>query len=315
MNMTPSKEAVLLLTTSLGKTGIDSIKPLTPAEWGEFATWMHEHNLNPGMLLHCDLNDSLNKWNHPKVTVSRLHNLLNRGAALGFALEKWERAGLWVVTRGDTNYPKQLKRRLGSRAPATLFGCGSVNLLNMGSIAIVGSRHAADSDICFAEDIGRHSAECGEVVVSGGAAGTDRAAMFGALNSGGKVIGVLGDSLLRSTTSSEYRSHLVAGNLALVSPYDPEANFTVARAMGRNKYIYCLAHEAIVVSSTPDRGGTWRGAVENLKHGWVPLLVKRNQSPNSGNRGLVELGGRWLDGLEDVVFGEHSRPTSSAKKD
>ena len=311
--MTPTKEAVLLLTTSLGKPGKDSIKPLTPTEWGEFATWMHEHTLNPGKLLHCDLNDSLREWDHPKVTVSRIHSLLNRGAALGFALERWERAGLWVVIRGDTNYPKRLKRRLGSRAPATLFGCGSVELLNVSSIAIVGSRRAAEIDICFAEDIGRHSAECGEVVVSGGAAGIDRAAMLGALDSDGNVIGVLAEGLLRSTTSSEYRRHLVAGNLALVSPSEPEASFTVASAMARNKYIYCLAHKAIVVSSTPDRGGTWRGAVENLKHGWVPLLVKNTESPDSGNRRLVELGGRWLGDLGDMTFGEHSQPLSSEK--
>ena len=309
--MTPTKEAILLLTTSLGGLGLGTTKPLTPTEWGAFATWMIEHDLDPGDLLRCDLPDVLGTWEHKKVTISRIQSLLNRGAALGFALEKWERAGLWVVTRGDANYPKQLKRRLGSRAPATLFGCGSVDLLKMSSIAIVGSRHAADNDICFAEEIGRHSAERGEGVVSGGAAGIDRAAMFGALNADGNVIGVLAENLLRTTTLTEYRRHLIAGNLALVSPSDPEARFTVASAMERNKYIYCLAHDAIVVASTPERGGTWRGAVENLKHGWVPLRVKKTEAPDSGNRRLVDLGGHWLDDLEDVAFGEHSEQPNS----
>ena len=304
--MTRTKEAVLLLTTSLGDSQIDATTPLTPTEWGEFATWMREHDLDPGDLLHSDLDDSLSVWNHPDVTISRIRRLLNRGAALGFVLEKWERAGLWVLTRGDSNYPRLLKRRLGSRAPAILFGCGSVDLLNMSSIAIVGSRHAANSDLGFAEELGRHVADCNELVVSGGAAGIDHAAMFGALSADGRVIGVLAENLLRATTSAEYRKHLLAGNLALVSPTDPESRFTVANAMARNKYIYCLAHDAIVVSSTPDRGGTWRGATENLKNGWVPLLVKRTADAKSGNPGLVELGGRWLEDFEDVVFSKYS---------
>ena len=33
--------------------------------------------------------------------------------------------------------------------------------------------------------------------------------------------------------------------------------------------IYCLADTAIVISSTADKGGTWTGAIENLKIAWV----------------------------------------------
>ena len=99
----------------------------------------------------------------------------------------------------------------------------------------------------------------------------------------------------------------MSGDLALVSPFNPEAPFVVGNAMARNKYLYCLAHDAIVVSSTCDRGGTWNGAVENLKRGWVPLWVKRTEVEDSGNPKLVELGGRWLQGLDDSVFGANSR--------
>ena len=302
VKITPTTEAVLLLTSSLGKRGIEELKPLTPSEWGEFAAWMKDQSLSPGDLLQCDLGDSLKMWEHPKVTTSRVEGLLNRGAALGFALEKWERAGLWVVTRADANYPSQLKQHLGRSAPATLFGCGNVELLNIRGIAVVGSRDADTNDLCFAERVGRRAAECGELLVSGGAAGVDRAAMFGALDADGAVTGVLAEKLLRATTSSEYRSHLLTGNLTLVSPFDPEASFTVGNAMARNRYIYCLAHDAIVVSSKQGRGGTWRGATENLKHGWVPLLVAMSDAANSGNSGLVELGGHWLENLDGEPF-------------
>ena len=76
----------------------------------------------------------------------------------------------------------------------------------------------------------------------------------------------------------------------------------VGNAMARNKYIYCMALHAIVVSSTPNRGGTWTGAVENLGQGWVPLWVKETDAADSGNPRLVERGGRWLADVDDLVF-------------
>jgi predicted Rossmann fold nucleotide-binding protein DprA/Smf involved in DNA uptake len=83
-------------------------------------------------------------------------------------------------------------------------------------------------------------------------------------------------------------------NLVLLSPFNPEAGFDVGNAMGRNKYIYCLCDAAVVISSTQGKGGTWNGAVEDLKNRWTPLWVKSNQDKNSGNAGLVRLGARWL---------------------
>ena len=145
------------------------------------------------------------------------------------------------------------------------------------SIAVVGGRHADEADIGFAERLGQRAAARGRQIASGGAAGIDRAAMLGALEAEGTAVGVLADSLLRSATSTRYRKHLMSGGLALVSPFNPEVRFLVGNAMARNKYIYCLAQGAIVVSSTADSGGTWNGAVENLRHGWVPLAVKRTE--------------------------------------
>ena len=302
MYVSRQAEAAMLLTVSFGKADADATRPLTPTEWGAFASWLKDNALAPDDLLKPDLSRVLERWEHPKVTPERVQALLNRGAALGFALEKWERAGLWLLTRSDPDYPKRLKQRLGRTTPAILFGSGNANLLNGDSVAVVGGRRADDADIGFAERLGRHVAGCGRQIVSGGAAGIDRAAMVGALEAEGTAVGVLADNLLRSATSTVYRKHLMSGDLALVSPFNPETRFHVGNAMARNKYIYCLAQDAIVVSSTPEKGGTWNGAVENLRQGWVPLAVKRTEAPDSGNPKLVELGGRWLEDLGDVAF-------------
>jgi predicted Rossmann fold nucleotide-binding protein DprA/Smf involved in DNA uptake len=82
--------------------------------------------------------------------------------------------------------------------------------------------------------------------------------------------------------------------LVLVSPFNPEAGFDVGNAMARNKYIYCLSDAGIVVSTSKEKGGTWNGAIENLKYGWVPLWVKKHADPDSGNAALIQRGARWL---------------------
>ena len=304
MNVTVSNrtKAILLLTTSFGKADPAGAKALTVSEWAHFASWLKERELQPEALLGADPAELLASWDDAKVTVQRIERLLFRGGALGLALEKWQRAGLWVLTRSDSGYPKRLKRRLEERAPAVLFGCGNADLLAKGGVAIVGSRDASPEDLDFATSCGRRVAESGLAVVSGGAKGVDEHAMLGALGAEGTAVGVLANGLMRAATSSKYRNGLRSGDLALVSPFNPEAGFNVGNAMARNDYIYCLADEAVVVATAQGKGGTWDGATKNLKNGWVPLWVKRTAGETSGSAALVELGAHWLAGDAGLRF-------------
>ena len=117
--------------------------------------------------------------------------------------------------------------------------------------------------------------------------------MKGALGSEGTAVAVLADSLLRAATSSLYRRPLLSGDLVLVSAVNPEARFNVGNAMARNRYIYCLSDAAVVVASARGSGGTWSGACENAKAGWVPLWVKQTADTDSGNVNLIARGARW----------------------
>jgi predicted Rossmann fold nucleotide-binding protein DprA/Smf involved in DNA uptake len=296
MSISEQSQAVLLLTAWFSKPGKGEPKPLTPKEWGRFALWLKGRSMAPEALLHgSDLDATLFGWSDKTVSVERIGALLERAGALGIALEKWQRAGLWVMTRSDPDYPARLKRRLKTDAPPVLFGSGNRQLLNQGGIAVVGSRDANAEDLAFTTDLGGRIALQGRSVVSGGARGVDEAAMLGALERDGTVIGVLADSLLRASTSAKYRRALMDMNLVLVSPFNPEAGFDVGNAMGRNKYIYALSDAAVIVSATEGKGGTWTGAVEALKHAWVPLWVKPHPDPRSGNAVLIGTGARWLD--------------------
>ena len=294
MDITPQTQAVLLLTAYFSKPAEGSPRPLSPTEWGRLAHWLKERGVSPDILLGEEPGLTLAGFEDRNVSVDRIRYLIGRAGALGLALEKWQRAGLWVVTRSDVEYPPRLKRRLKTDSPPLLFGCGNRKLLDGGGIAVVGSREATQDDLAFASRLGGIAADQGLSIVSGGARGIDEAAMLGALEREGTVIGVLADSLLRAVTSAKYRKGLMARNLVLVSPFYPEAGFDVGNAMARNKYIYCISDAAVVVTSTADKGGTWNGAIENLNKNWVPLWIRPNQDHSSGNAELVDRGARWL---------------------
>ena len=158
---------------------------------------------------------------------------------------------------------------------------------------MIGSRNATDRDLTYSRDLGALAARQGYSIVSGGARGVDEAAMLGALEAEGTVIGVLADNLLRSSSSARYRSYLMANNLVLISTFYPEAGFNAGNAMQRNKYFYCLCDAAVAVHSGT-KGGTWSGALENLKNRWTPLWVKRITDCLAGNLAIVKAGAAWV---------------------
>ena len=203
--VTQNTQAVLLLTAHFSKPKKEDPKPLTVKEWGRFAHWLKDQTLEPEQLILGNPGQLLRSWHDKAITADRIERLIDRGAALALAMEKWIRAGLWVLTRSDPAYPKRLKKKLRSDCPALFFGCGNEKLLNKGGISVVGSRRASDDDIAFAESVGRRTADQGFSIVSGGARGIDEAAMLASLQADGTVIGVLADSLLRVSSSQKYR--------------------------------------------------------------------------------------------------------------
>ncbi|MDF3932212.1 DNA-processing protein DprA [Pseudomonas citronellolis] len=303
-------QSILLLTSYFSKSAGDA-KPLSPTEWGRFALWLNEQGKTPADLVTAEPRAVLQGWQDDKISLARIEQLLGRGHALALALEKWSRAGIWVLTRSDADYPKLLKQRLRNSAPPVLFGCGNARLLNQRGVCVVGARKADEADLGFATALGERIAVAGFSVVSGGARGVDEAAMLGGLNQDGTVIGIMADSLLSAAMASKWRKGLMDNNLVLVSPFYPEAGFNAGNAMARNKYIYCLSQAAVVVRSDT-KGGTWSGAIENLKKAWVPLWVKRVQDVQSGNQALISEGGYWLQGaVENLDIQSLCAPVTS----
>lgn len=301
MTISSHTQAILLLTAYFSKLTENDVKPLTPKEWTRFALWLEQKQLMPAHLLTGQLIELLKEWSDKDISLERLEKLINRGSALAVAMEKWTRAGLWTLTPTDDFYPSYLKKQLHADAPAILFGCGNQKLLNRGGIAVVGSRQISEEELQFSRNLGQMVAEQGFTLISGGARGVDETAMLGALTHAGTVVAVLAESLLRACCSAQYRPYLMSDNLVLISSFYPEAGFNVGNAMSRNKYIYCLSDTAVVVRSDK-KGGTWSGALENLRKQWVTLWVKPTVDPLAGNADLVQAGGQWLPGIDSSLW-------------
>lgn len=294
--MDENKQAILLLAAQFSPPKKGAPTPLTALEYGRFAAWMRQVGFQPLDLFH-RFDEIVQLWQDPKrkVTSDRLQYLLGRGMAMGIAIEKWQRAGMWLLTRADQEYPIRLKKHLSDAAPAVLFGVGETALLNAGGVAMVGSRKIGATETQFTNLVARQAAQEGLNVVSGGARGVDETAMLASLETEGTAVGVLANDLFKSALSGKWRQYLRSSQLALVSPFYPEARFHVGSAMGRNKYIYCLSDYALVVRSEKDSGGTWAGATENLKekNRWVPLFVAA-PSAAAGNASLLGMGARQV---------------------
>ena len=162
------------MTAWFSRGGNREARPLTVAEWGRFARWLKSKNLTPGCLIKGPVGELMREFDDRSVTAKRVESLLARGAALALSLEKWERAGIWVMTRSDPDYPSRLKGRLKQNSPATFFGCGDRSLLSGRSLAVVGSRKVDAEGLAYSALLGYAAAREDCSVVSGGAAGSGR---------------------------------------------------------------------------------------------------------------------------------------------
>ncbi len=296
-------KTILLLTAPLivgrGK-GQEPADLLTPGEYSRLASYLQEMGKQPADLLEADIDQVLGDRHHI-LDRNRLKRLLDRGFLLSQAIERWQTRAIWVVSCADEAYPQNLKIRLNKASPILLYGCGDREILNSGGLAVVGSRNVNDSLIEYTQEIGRLAAKARQTVISGAARGIDRAAMSGALDAGGKVTGVLADSLEQTAMTREHRNLLLEGQLVLISPYDPNAGFNAGHAMQRNKVIYALSDAALVVNADMNKGGTWAGATEQLDRlRLVPIYVRSTGEPSKGLEALKAKGAMPWPNLLDT---------------
>jgi len=190
---------------------------------------------------------------------ARAFDQLQRSFDARAAEDQLAARGIAVLTLADDGYPAML-RNIPDPPPA-LYVDGVVP--EVASVALVGSRKASATGIETARKLGATLADRGVCVVSGLALGVDSAAHEGAVDAGGRTVGVLGcgiDIAYPRTNRALFDS--VRRHGALVSEYYLGEAPLAWRFPARNRIIAGLASTVVVVEASEHSG-----ALITARHG------------------------------------------------
>jgi len=212
-----------------------------------------------------------------------------------------EKAGVRILSFLDQEYPENLKQIYDP--PIILYVKGTLLPKDKHAIAIVGSRRSTLYGRETAARLARQLASAGITVVSGLARGIDTAAHEGALQGGGRTIGVLGSGFNHPyPTENLDLMERIARSGAVISEYhmrttpDP-MNFPI-----RNRVISGLSL-GVVVGEAPRHSGAMITVTHALHQNRSVFAVPgRIDSPTfQGNHQLIKEGAKLVENVEDVL--------------
>lgn len=182
-------------------------------------------------------------------------------------------------------------------APEYLFVSGDTSILNEGArVSIVGSRQASPEGVRRAGKLARRLTEDGHVVVSGLAIGIDTAAHRGAIENGGKTIGVIGTPLSKCYPHQNARlQNEIATNHLLVSQFAEGSSTGPWCFPARNRTMAMLS-DATVIVEAGDTSGSLSQGWEALRLGrWLFIMKSVVDNPNlSWPQKMLEYGAEVL---------------------
>lgn len=308
MKFSDNAMSVILLCSYIGIKKDDLIKPLSLGEWNQFLEKIIEMKMEPNVVLQKDLT-LLKSLNYSSEYIERIQKLVSRGGAVAFEIDDLSRKGIEIITLFDSDYPVLLKRKLKRKTPPILFYAGDIELAKKIGIAVVGSRDVDEAGINFTKKLVEKASSERLIVYSGGAKGVDSISEKTAIERGSAVVSFIADSLISKIKKKDVLQNIMQGKLLLISDIKPDAGFSAARAMNRNKFIYAAAYGAFVVSSDYNKGGTWSGAIENIKNDWTKEFVW-NYKYYNGNLKLIEKGAVPYELSEERIYDAITRKES-----
>lgn len=225
----------------------------------------------------------------PGLTEEMVRSLLDKDLTpAGRILETCMDKGISVLPILDPKYPERL-RALGD-VPVVLYCKGTLpDLDHTPTLALVGTRKAGSYGLRTARRLGREVAQGGGIVVSGLAEGIDSAAMLGALEAGGHVVGVLGcgvDIVYPKSNGPLFSQTERQG--CILSQYAPGTPPLKWNFLARNRIISGLSCGTVVVEA-PEKSGALSTARHAKRQGREVFAVPGNlEDPGfAGNNRLL----------------------------
>lgn len=200
-----------------------------------------------------------------------------------------QRIGL--ITMEDDGYPAMLRNV--ADAPLVLYYKGKLpDWKKQPVIGIVGTRHTSPYGDNMASLFGQQIAACGALVISGGAAGVDTAAMKGAIAVGKPAVAVLGcglDVVYPAENKALFLKTQEEG--CLISEYPPGTRGARWQFPARNRIISGISNAVLVVEA-PQISGALNTARHAMEQGRQVYAVPGNiDVPNcAGSNALLQDG-------------------------
>jgi DNA processing protein len=210
------------------------------------------------------------------------------------AVQRWQAAGVQIVTLFDPSYPARLRDL--DDAPPTLFIRGGLQHTHrLRGIAIVGTRTPSREAAIASHRVAAQFADAGYTLVSGLALGIDtlvhRAALDRSSGSAVRTLAVLGSGVLDVYPQENIGlAKEVMAHGALLCEVAPDAAVSPAGLVARNRIITGLCERIIVIESEIG-GGAMHAARFAFSQG---RRVYTLDLPASGNQWLLANGAELL---------------------
>ncbi len=206
-----------------------------------------------------------------------------------------------LITLADSAYPPPLLQL--PDPPPILYAKGNTALLNRPALAIVGSRNATAQGMENARQFARHLSDAGLTIVSGMAAGIDRAAHEGGLKGAAGSIAVIGTGQDRVyPAANRDLAHQLAGAGLILSEFALGTQPLAANFPRRNRIISGLSLGVLVVECALNSGTqvTARLAAEQGRE--VMAIPGSIHSPLSrGCHALIKQGAKLVETAADIL--------------
>ena len=204
-------------------------------------------------------------------------------------LNECKQKNIRILTFADDRYPVKLRNIYDP--PLVLYYTGKLpDWEEAPVIGVVGTRKATVYGVNTARRFGAQISACGAIVVSGGAAGIDTAALEGALEAGGPVVAVLGcgvDVVYPAKNRGLFER--IRQNGCLISEYKPGEQALSWHFLPRNRIITGMSNGLLVVEA-PEKSGALNSARHAMEQGRDVFVVPGNVDVETcaGSNALLE---------------------------
>ncbi len=206
-----------------------------------------------------------------------------------------------IVFPDDSEFPRLLKEI--PDPPSVLYVRGKFETADALGVAIVGTRGASQYGRAQAERFGRTLSRCGLTIVSGLARGIDAAAHQGALDAGGRSIGVLCNGVAEVYPPQHAELGIrISQQGALISEMPPGTKPKRGMFPQRNRIISGLCLATIVIEAAERSGALITARLAGEQGRDVFALPGLVTAPNSrGCHKLIRDGAMLVQDPEDVL--------------